>query len=161
MIELKTGALIEGAVKGGAVVAKASPKQVDSMGDFGLNLGIAFQIIDDAFDLLGGKKANKSIMNDIREGKATPMLIWALKKANQQESAWLREVVGSSSMTPKQAATVSNIYRKCGALEYAQQLGHSYIERAKNTLTQLPAVPARDQFMEIVEILDYWCMLAP
>ena len=161
MIELKTGSLIEGAVKGGAVVAKASPKQVDLMGSFGINLGIAFQIIDDAFDLLGGKKANKSIMNDIREGKATPMLIWALKKADKPESAWLREVVGNSSMTPKQAATVINIYRKCGALEYAQQLGHTYIERAKNTLTQLPAVPARDQFMEIVEILDYWCMLAP
>lgn len=161
MIEQKTGALIEGAVKGGAVVANASSEQVDLMGKFGVNLGIAFQIIDDALDLLGGKKANKSIMNDIREGKATPMLIWALKKADKKESAWLLEVIGSSSITPKQAATVINIYRKCGALEYAQQLGHAYIERAKNILEKLPAVPARDQFMEIVEILDYWCMLAP
>ncbi len=161
MIEQKTGALIEGAVKGGAVVANASPEQIALMGDFGLNLGIAFQIIDDAFDLLGGKKANKSIMNDIKEGKATPMLIWSLKKAAQDESAWLREMAGNTSITPQQAATVIKIYRKCGALEYTQQLGHTYIERAKTILAKLPAVPARDQFMEIVEILDFWCMLAP
>ncbi|NIA19438.1 MAG: geranylgeranyl reductase family protein [Xanthomonadaceae bacterium] len=160
MIELKTGALIEGAVKGGAVGAKASRKQVDLMGSFGLNLGIAFQIIDDAFDLLGGKKANKSIMSDIKEGKATPMLIWSLKKADNDESAWLREMAGNTSITQKQATTVINIYRKYGALEYAQRLGHTYIERAKNILEKLPPVPARDQFMEIVEILDYWCMLA-
>ena len=63
-------------------------------------------------------------------------------------------------MTPKQATKIIDIYRKCGALEYTQQLGHTYISRAKKSLEQLPAVPARDQFMEIVEILDYWCMLA-
>jgi len=161
MIEQKTGALIEGAVKGGAVVAKASPEQVGLIGCFGKNLGVAFQIIDDAFDLLGGKTANKSIMNDIKEGKATPMLIWSLKKAPHDESAWLREMAGNNSITQQEATTVINIYRKCGALEYAQQLGHAYIERAKTDLEKLPAVPARDQFMEIVEILDFWCMLAP
>ncbi|MEA3240966.1 MAG: geranylgeranyl reductase family protein [Pseudomonadota bacterium] len=161
MIELKTGALIEGAVKGGAVGANASREQVDLMGSFGINLGIAFQIINDAFDLLGGKKANKSIMNDIREGKATPMLIRALKKVDKKDSAWLREMAGSKAITQKQAARIIDIYRKCGALEYAQQLGHTYINRAKKSLEQLPAVPARDQLMEIVEILDYWCILAP
>ena len=160
MISFKTGALIGGAIQGGAVVANASPEEVDLMGSFGMNLGIGFQIIDDALDLLGGKKANKSVMNDIQEGKATPMLIWALKTADAEEAAWLREIVGSASVNPEQAARIIEIYGKCGALEYAQQLGHTYIERAKTIMEQMPDVPARDQFMEIVEILDFWCMLA-
>ncbi len=161
MIELKTGALIEGALKGGAVGANASSEQVTLMGQFGRKFGIAFQIIDDALDILGGEKASKSVMNDIKEGKATLMLIRALKKAGTEESAWLRDLIGNSSITPEQAVMVIDIYRKCGALEYAQQLGHQYVEQAKTTLLKLPAVPTRDKFMEIVEILDFWCMLAP
>ena len=161
MIELKTGALIEGALKGGAVGANASSEQVALMGQFGRNFGIAFQIIDDALDILGGEKASKSIMNDIKEGKATLMLIRALQKAGTEESAWLRDLIGNSSITSQQAVMVIDIYRKCGALEYAQQLGHQYVEQAKTILLKLPAVPARDKFMEIVEILDFWCMLAP
>jgi geranylgeranyl pyrophosphate synthase len=89
------------------------------------------------------------------------MLIRALKKADKEESAWLREMAGNKSITQKQAATIINIYRKCGALQYAQQLGHKYVEQAKNILLKLPEGPARKQFMEILEILDYWCMLAP
>lgn len=160
MISFKTGALIGAAIQGGAVVANASKEEVDLIGKFGMNLGIGFQIIDDALDLLGGTKANKSVMNDIQEGKATPMLFWALKTADDEEAAWLREIVGSASVNPEQAARIIEIYGKCGALEYAQQLGHTYIERAKTILEQMPAVPARDQLMEIVEILDFWCMLA-
>lgn len=160
MISLKTGALIGASIQGGAVVANASPEEVDLIGEFGMNLGIGFQIIDDALDLLGGKKANKSVMNDIQEGKATPMLIWALKTADAEEATWLREIVGNASVNPEQAARIIEIYGKCGALEYAQQLGHTYIERAKTIMEQMPDVPARGQFMEIVEILDFWCMLA-
>jgi len=101
MVELKTGSLIEGAVKAGAVGAGASPEHVAHIGRLGRDLGVAFQIIDDSLDLLGGTCAQKSIMNDMKQGKATPMIIYALKKANKEEKEKILRAAGIP-MLPEQ-----------------------------------------------------------
>ena len=98
MIELKSGAMIEGAVKGGAVIAGASREQTAAISRFGRNLGIAFQVVDESFDLLGGSSANKSVMNDLKQGKATPMLIYSLKKASQEEKDRILKAAGNADV---------------------------------------------------------------
>jgi geranylgeranyl reductase family protein len=153
MVELKTGSLIEGAMKGGAIGAGASPEQVDIIGDFGRNMGIAFQIIDDSLDLLGGEKANKSIMNDLKQGKATPMLIYSLKR---ERPDLLLSAVGDKNLTEETAQRVTDIYRNNGAIEYAQQLSHVFIEKARKALKKLPQGPASKEFEDLLEILAFW-----
>ncbi|MBD3313391.1 geranylgeranyl reductase family protein [Candidatus Woesearchaeota archaeon] len=159
MIGLKTGSLIEGAVKGGAVVAGASDKQVRIIGRFGMNMGIAFQIIDDSLDLLGGAKANKSVMNDLRQGKATPMLIHALNNADKKDKEKILKTAGNKSMRPKTANEIVDIYRRCGAIEFAQKLSHDHIEKARKELRTLPDGGPKDKFNRLLDIMDYWSLM--
>ncbi len=159
MIELKTGSLIEGSVKGGAVVAGASVKHVNAIGRFGKSMGIAFQIIDDSLDLLGGSAANKSVMNDLKQGKATPMLVYALQKAGREERRRIMKSAGNRNLTASMAEDIAEIYRKHGAIEYAQRLSHEYVEKARRELMNLPAGKARERFSEILDVMDYWSMM--
>jgi geranylgeranyl diphosphate synthase type I len=159
MVELKTGSLIEGAVKAGAVGAGASPEQVTQIGRFGRDLGVAFQIIDDSLDLLGGAGAQKSIMNDMKQGKATPMIIHALKKANKEEKEKILRAAGNPTITGAMAKEVLDIYRKYKAIAYAQELSLYYVERAQKELAQLPSGSASHKLNDILDVLGLWGML--
>jgi geranylgeranyl reductase family protein len=159
MIELKTGSLIEGAVKGGAVIAGASPDQTAIISRFGRNLGVAFQIVDDSLDLLGGSSANKSVMNDLKQGKATPMLIYSLKKANGEEKERILRATGNPAVTASMARDVVGIYRKYNAIAYAQELSLIYVEKAQKELAHFPADPARSKLDDILDVLRIWGML--
>ena len=159
MVELKTGSLIEGAVKAGAVGAGASPGQVAHIGRFGRDLGVAFQIIDDSLDLLGGAGAQKSIMNDIKQGKATPMIIHALKKANKEEKEKILRAAGNPTVTGAMVKEVLEIYRKYKAIAYAQELTLHYVERAQKELAKLPSGSAGHKLNDILDVLGLWGML--
>ncbi len=159
MVELKTGSLIEGAVKAGAVGAGASPEQVAHIGRFGRDLGVAFQIIDDSLDLLGGAGAQKSIMNDMKQGKATPMIIYALKKVNKEEKEKILRAAGNPTLTGAMAKEILNIYRKYKAIAYTQELSLRYVERAKKELAHLPSGSASNKLNDILDVLGLWGML--
>ncbi len=159
MIELKSGAMIEGAVKGGAVIAGASREQTAAISRFGRNLGIAFQVVDDSLDLLGGSSANKSVMNDLKQGKATPMLIYSLKKASQEEKDRILKAAGNADVNKDMVQDVIGLYRKYDAIAYAQELSLTYVEKAQKELSLLPAVPARQKLEDILDVLRIWGML--
>jgi geranylgeranyl diphosphate synthase type I len=159
MVELKTGSLIEGAVKAGAVGAGASPEQVANIGRFGKDLGVAFQIIDDSLDLLGGAGAQKSMMNDMKQGKATPMIIYALNKANKEEKEKILRATGNPAVTRAMVKEILDIYRKYKAIAYAQELSLHYVERAQKELAQLPSGSASNKLNDILDVLGLWGML--
>ena len=159
MIELKTGSLIEGAVTGGAVIAGASLDQTAIISRFGRNLGVAFQIVDDSLDLLGGASANKSVMNDLKQGKATPMLIYSRKKANQEEKERIMRAVGNPDVTKIMVKDVISLYRKYNAIAYAQELSLTYVEKAQEELAHFPVSSARNKLEDILDVLRIWGML--
>ncbi|MFC1752348.1 geranylgeranyl reductase family protein [Thermoproteota archaeon] len=159
MAELKTGSLIEGSVKGGAVVGCAGRKDIDIIGRFGLNLGIAFQIIDDSLDLIGGAKANKSVMNDLKQAKATPMLIHTLHHADRKEKKRIMKAVGNPRLTKNMADNIVELYRKYDAIGFAQRLSREYVDNARKELRNLPKSEARNQLSEILDVMGYWSLL--
>ena len=159
MIELKTGSLIEGAVQSGAVLGESSPDQRATVARMGRQLGMAFQIIDDSLDLVGAH-ANKSVKNDLKQAKATPMLIHALAKAHEAEKARILGAIGNSRLSVGAAAEIVDIYRRCGAIQTAQQLSRNYVDQARSALPSLPDTSARDRFRDILDVLGYWGMLS-
>lgn len=160
MIGDKTGSLIEGSLKGGAIIGGATAEQIALAARFGRDLGIAFQIIDDSLDLLGGDEANKSVMNDLRQGKVTPMLVHTLKQAGPEERERLLAAVGNNAPTESTVAEVVELYARHGAVEFAQRLSHDYVERARASLQALPPGPARDDLECILDVLGYWGLLS-
>ncbi|HAY30248.1 polyprenyl synthetase family protein, partial [Alistipes sp.] len=83
MIRLKTGVLLAGALKLGAICAEAQPWQAELLYNFGINVGLAFQLQDDLFDTYGDAAVfGKPIGGDILAGKKTFLLTTALKTAD-------------------------------------------------------------------------------
>jgi geranylgeranyl pyrophosphate synthase len=160
MITLKTGSLIAGATKFGAVLAGASTQQVATIERFGTHLGVAFQIVDDSLDLLGQQRAKKSLQSDLKEGKATPMLIRAFARASRAERESILQTVGDRNIDQAAVQRILKLYRRYDAIDYAQQLSHEYIQRARADLETLPNRDAKARFGEIVNALDYWSLLS-
>ena len=94
VIKAKTAALFAAACEVGPLIAGASPDAARAMAEYGLNLGIAFQIADDALDYdADQKKLGKSIGDDFREGKMTAPIILALESAtDDQKNFWTKTI---------------------------------------------------------------------
>jgi geranylgeranyl pyrophosphate synthase len=137
MVELKTGSLVEGAVHGGALLGTPNSLQLEHVARMGCSLGAAFQIVDDSLDLIGDN-ANKSVRNDLKQAKATPMLIHALAVVDQADRDLLLGAVGNKRLSARTAAEVTDLYRRCGAVRYAQQLSREYVDAAREALRGLP-----------------------
>ncbi|WP_419213419.1 polyprenyl synthetase family protein [Maribacter sp. X9] len=139
MIEYKTAVLVAAALKMGAIVAGASEKAQEEMYDFGLNLGIAFQLQDDYLDVFGDPKTfGKQVGGDIIENKKTYLYLRAMNSGSDQIRKELEHLY---SIRPKETETkvsaVKAIFRKTKADEATQAAIVDYTERAFDILHKL------------------------
>ncbi|MEW5760060.1 MAG: polyprenyl synthetase family protein [Candidatus Thermoplasmatota archaeon] len=145
IIRKKTGSLMSAGTKIASILAGAEKKVVNCLGDYGLNLGIAFQIADDILDIVGGKIIGKNIGKDIENGKITLPTIYALAKAKERERLKLLII-------ERKAREVLEIVRKSGGLDYAKEKAKFYSKNAKNALSELPETKHKK---ELIKIADY------
>lgn len=160
LIRLKTGALLEAATEAGAVLAKASPRVVSSMQEFGRELGIAFQIYDDAKDLLAASTVSlKSRFTDIKKGKLTAQLIHTVNAASGEDRSRLLHLL--STGTSEGAAEIIELYRRYDALKFNQELSREHLDLAAKKLELLPKSVWREKLEGILRVLGYWTRFAP
>jgi len=101
VVESKTAALFAAAAQAGAVIAKADPKIEDALRRYGRDLGVAFQLVDDALDYMGAEDAlGKSVGDDFREGKMTLPIVYSIDRATPEE---LRTGYRNQAISRKQA----------------------------------------------------------
>ncbi|MBN2378230.1 geranylgeranyl reductase family protein [candidate division WOR-3 bacterium] len=160
LIGLKTGALIEAATEAGAVLAQAPDEVVTAMRDFGRALGIAFQIYDDAKDLLAASTVSlKSRFTDIKKGKLTAQLIHTVKEASPEDRKRLLQLLATG--TSEGAAEILELYRRYDALQFNQRLSRKYLDQAEDKLSVLSESPYKEKLAGIVRVLGYWTRFAP
>ena len=100
IINMKTAALFAAATKVGACLGNKSKKEKDALSSYGKNLGLAFQIADDALDYFSSKKIfGKEIGKDFYEGKTTLPLIIIFQRANSEERTFLKEIFNKKKRT--------------------------------------------------------------
>lgn len=129
MIELKTSVLLAASLKMGAILGGAGEGNANHLYNFGLNLGIAFQIQDDYLDAFGDpEKFGKQVGGDIVANKKTFLLIHALKVATGYDKAELDELIKGEA--EDKVARVLSLYRKCGIEEWAKKLKATYVDNA-------------------------------
>lgn len=140
MVSKKTAALIQAAVEIGGICAGARKKQIEALENYGLNLGIAFQIKDDILDIYGEeKKFGKKIGQDIRERKLGSILIfYALKETSEQDGKKLLKILKKKKITEKDVKSAIKVIKQTSAQEKAMKLGKEYILKAKQSLKILP-----------------------
>jgi len=139
IITSKTAALISAACAGGGIVAGAEETHIRSLRDFGLNMGIAFQIIDDVFDYTASvEETGKPIGSDLREGKITLPLIYALSRITQLERERLEEIFRSGEASENDYDEVTELVRSNGAIARCRRDAQKYVDRAAAHLRFFP-----------------------
>ena len=131
----KTARLIECACRCGAALAGGTPEQEDAAGEYGLNLGIAFQLVDDALDYASPtSETGKPEGGDLREGKVTLPLILLMEGGDDAGSESLLEALKDGSLTESQCQAVLDQVREGDYSEKTRAEAAAYVARAKDCL---------------------------
>ena len=139
MIEYKTAVLVAAAMKMGAIVAETSSENGDLIYDFGLNLGLAFQLQDDYLDAFGNPATfGKQIGGDIIENKKTYLYLKAIEFASAEEKAKLLQLFSVSlEENTTKIEEVKTIFNATGATKATQQAIQDYTLMAFATLDKM------------------------
>lgn len=140
----KTAILISAACQTGAIWGGALEKEEQALGDYGLDLGIAFQMVDDLLDYIASEQeTGKTVANDFKEGKITLPLIYALGKCSAEEQKRIEVLAKKISPSQEEVRPVFELVQKYGGLQYTRERAESYKNRAVKALEIFP--PGRDR----------------
>ena len=153
VIHNKTAILFEAAAHCGAILANADAATQDALRLFGLHIGTAFQLIDDALDYDGDAVSlGKNVGDDLAEGKPTLPLIHAMTQCSESETKLIRECLSNKTpLLPDTLAQVISIIRESGSLEYTRAKAQEQATLALSKLSLLPPSVYRDALHTLAE----------
>jgi heptaprenyl diphosphate synthase len=147
----KTAALFEAACKAGITATGGSPADIEALGQFGYNLGIAFQIVDDVLDFVGDERTlGKPAGNDLRQGTITLPLIHAVANGGGDI---LHDVVSASQPDDDELRRAIDEVVRVGGVDMAIADAEHYMRQALIHLERFPASPARQALYEITRFM--------
>ncbi|MFT5484616.1 MAG: octaprenyl-diphosphate synthase [Halieaceae bacterium] len=151
IIERKTAILFASACRGAAQLAGMGNSEIQHFHDYGLNLGMAFQLIDDVLDYEGDPATmGKNVGDDLAEGKLTLPLIHCLEHGRPEEQELITNAITTRSVTGLKdvvAAVAAN-----GSLAYAREQVNAYSDKARAALQALPDNKYRDALAELISL---------
>ena len=154
MIVLKTSVLLAYALKIGGYIAGANPAQLESLYQFGLHIGLAFQIQDDILDVYGNPETfGKAIGGDICCNKKTFLLLTAFEKADPQSKAELQQWLAISNRNQEKIAAITAIYDHLGVRAAGESAMEEHTTLALAQLDTLPQNEATAQLRSLAERL--------
>ncbi len=150
LIYRKTACLFKVSMQLGAAIEadQYSPAQAEhldqQLGEYGRNLGLAFQIVDDVLDLTAAEDVlGKPVASDLREGKATLAVIHALERGTGADREAIRTVLADRSFAHVSHPQILEILHRHGSIEYAMDTACAYAEAARLSIADLPASEAK------------------
>jgi len=153
MIAGKTGWLLRASCRLGALFAGAESPQVEAISDFGLNAGIAFQMVDDALDFADESVTGKPTGGDLREGKFTPPVMSWVQTLNESDRADFAARFSGSGLDEADVARISAQIRQGGHDARTRRLASTYLDRACRALDCLPKRPERELFRQALDFV--------
>ena len=152
VIRAKTAALFAAACEVGQILAKGSKAQIEACRGYGMNLGIAFQLIDDALDYGGSAaKLGKNTGDDFREGKITLPVVLSFRRGNSQERAFWKRTLEQGEIADGDLATAQATMRKHRALEDTIGRARHYAQMSRDALELFPASSWKQALLDAVE----------
>ena len=155
MIGQKTAVLLQACCQAGAICAGASDMQIKIIGEFGFNLGMAFQIRDDILDIFGDEKEfGKKIGKDIIEKKmGNYVILSAVEKLKSTDKNQIVSILESSTdVSDQDVMIVTALIQKTDAKKDAEELSDQYIQTA---FDQLEILPQNQHTNTLIELTDY------
>lgn len=152
VITNKTAVLISAACQVGAILASATPEREKALADFGLNVGIAFQLVDDILDYSAeADTLGKGIGQDLNEGKVTLPLIYVLKTSPAPERDYVAQIIQNRNRQQADLANLWRLIQERGGLAYTIKIAEDYVRQAKNLLSSFPSSPEKDALLTLAD----------
>lgn len=132
----KTAVLMATSCEIGGLLANVSEGYIASLGDYGRNLGVAFQLADDVLDYLSeGDQFGKARGTDLKEGKLTLPLIVALRHCKGEERRLIQDALIAGQLEESRLREIVSLIKNYGGIDYTLKLASSYVARAKEALS--------------------------
>lgn len=151
IINRKTASLFSACAEAGALIASAGQDIVEMMFQFGHAVGMCFQIRDDIFDYGSNVSIGKPTGNDMKEGKLTLPLIYALNSAGNERMFSLAQKVKRGEVVQEEIDELVHFTRLNGGIDYAEEVMNDFACKAKSILAAFPESDVRDSLMLYVD----------
>ena len=152
VVKSKTAILLSAACQAGAILGKASPSCEQALRDFGMALGIAFQLMDDTLDYVASEEQfGKSIGHDLEEGKITLPLIHTLKRCTPAERERIGDVVEKDVLDKSDFQTVFGLVHAHGGIDYTVERARDYVSAAKSCLDPFEDSPCKHAILNLAD----------
>ena len=154
LVSKKTASLISASCELGALSVNGSKEDLKRMHDFGMNLGIAFQIQDDLLDYIGDSSVlGKPTGNDIRENKVTLPLILSLPSSDEEEQNRILSMFEQGIENDSQVADVIRFVGNNGGVEKSREIANQYMDKAIGILSEYPDSDKLNDLKNLVQYL--------
>lgn len=152
VVKSKTAVLLATACQAGAILGKAYGARETALHDFGMDLGTAFQLIDDTLDYVSNEEQfGKSIGHDLKEGKVTLPLIHTLKQCSPSERQEMADVILSDTLEDEDFRKVIALVRAYGGIEYTLRTAGEYVAMGKSRLALFPDSPGKSALLSLAD----------
>lgn len=131
----KTACLFSGCTRLGAVLGRLEEAEEQALAEYGRNAGLAFQLVDDLLDFTASaQQLGKPVLSDLKEGKVTLPLIYAMENGHHQARELVALVLAEKEFHSVRPETIVSLVQDSGALDRARSLAQDYAQRAKSCL---------------------------
>jgi octaprenyl-diphosphate synthase len=152
VIRRKTAVLFQAACTVSAVIAEAPPEKEQALSDYGYNLGLAFQMVDDLFDYTMDSAAlGKEVGADLKEGKLTLPIIQALKQADSADRDQMVNIIQNEDFSDDDFKTLVALLQKNDGIDYTVKTAAAYIDKAKEALSIFETSKYKDSMLDIAD----------
>jgi len=154
LIDRKTASLFSACARLGAISAGAGEAVEARLGEYAWNLGIAFQLVDDILDFTSREKIlGKPVGNDLREGKVTLPLIYALETADAEERKLVETVLADGNYDQVPFSKILHVLNRHRGIERAQERAESFTEKARAIIAEFPESPYQRALAAVTDLV--------
>jgi octaprenyl-diphosphate synthase len=144
--------LFQGTCLAGALIADGAIKKETALSDYGFNLGIAFQMVDDLLDYtLDTVTLGKKVGADLKEGKLTLPVIYSLKSADEKDRNRMENIIKNKNFSVNDFKTLIRMIDKYGGQLYTQNLAKEYVQNAKKALAAFENSKTKEVLLMIAD----------
>jgi octaprenyl-diphosphate synthase len=152
--ERKTAFLFSACTQLGGILGRVPEEKVEKLRLYGLNVGRAFQLVDDVLDFTSDENTlGKPVGSDLKEGKLTLPLIFLMRDGKPEHRDLVQQALREDELTDAQRDVIINLVREYGTAERVLKKAHLYAEEAKSCLEDFPDNTARDALLSIPDYI--------
>jgi octaprenyl-diphosphate synthase len=154
LVDRKTARLFSVCAQLGALAARGGAAAREKLGEYAWNLGMAFQLIDDVLDFTAREKTlGKPVGGDLREGKVTLPLVYALERATAQERKLVGTILRQRNYETVPFARVLALLEKYGGIERVRDRAQTFTGKARQIVSEFPDSPYQRALMSVTELV--------